>query len=299
MITTARCTLRTPAAEASTGSRRAPTHQEPPVRPRTPVDQVRAQAHCPPCTVTVGLFALRGRVLAAAHRDEYPLTPDEAAAIAESAETWCRRWSAWQSDSIADVARHIAARLSGSAPTFVLRGRTVLRRHGQLWALHVQQGPGLTLSESVVEGQHYLVVNCDEHPLVRRIWVLWHAQRGDFICASVGSPLRRFVFAQPVERESRRRRPAAGALQAGAGVHGAGVGGRGADRGAHLPGLRTTGGGRRASRTGDHGRRVPRLRPSVVVRPRGWKVRCVMDGHGRDEPFFAEQRHCTRSRHRP
>ena len=75
--------------------------------------------------MTVGLFALRGRVLAAAHRDEYPLTPDECAAIAESAETWCRRWSAWHSDSIADIARHIAARLSGSAPTFVLRGRTV------------------------------------------------------------------------------------------------------------------------------------------------------------------------------
>ena len=138
-----------------------------------------------------------------AHRDEYPLSSDEAAAIAESAETMCRRWSAWQSDSIADVARHIAARLCQSAPNFVRRGRTVLRRHGQLWALHVQQGPGLTLSESVVEGQHYLVVNCDEHPLVRRIWVLWHAQRGDFdIVREVGSPLRRFVFAQRPSSES-------------------------------------------------------------------------------------------------
>ncbi|MET0656751.1 MAG: hypothetical protein ABW110_01180, partial [Steroidobacteraceae bacterium] len=59
------------------------------------------------------------------------------------------------------------------------------------WALHVQQGPGLTLSESVVEGQHYLVVNCDDHPLVRRIWVLWDAERG-FFSRELGSPLRRF-----------------------------------------------------------------------------------------------------------
>ena len=81
-----------------------------------------------------GLFALRGRV-PAAHRDEYPLTPDECAAIAESAETWCRRWSAWQSDSIADVARLMATRLCGSAPTFVRRGRACeLQRHGQVVA---------------------------------------------------------------------------------------------------------------------------------------------------------------------
>ena len=66
----------------------------------------------------------------------------------------------------------------------------------------MQQGPGLTLSEPVVEGQHYLVVNCDEHPLVRRIWVLWHAQRGDSDLREVGSPLRRFVFAQRPSSES-------------------------------------------------------------------------------------------------
>jgi len=142
-------------------------------------------------------------VLAAAHRDEYPLTPDECAAIAESAETWCRRWSRWQSDSIADVAHLVAARLCGSAPTFVRRGRTVLRRHGQLWALHVQQGPWLTLREPVVEGQHYLVVNCDDHPLVRRIWVMWNAQRGDFeTVREAGSPLRRFAFVHYSSNES-------------------------------------------------------------------------------------------------
>ena len=131
----------------------------------------------------------RGRV-PAAHCDEYPLTPDECAAIAESAETWCRRWSAWQSDSIADVARLMARRLCGSAPTFVRRGRAwELQRHGRRWTLHVQQEPGLTLREPVVEGQHCLVVNCDDQPLVTRIWVLWHAQHGDFeIVREAGSP---------------------------------------------------------------------------------------------------------------
>ena len=150
--------------------------------------------------MTVGLFALRGRVLAAAHRDEHPLTSDEAAAIAESAETCCRRWSAWQSDSIADVARLMAGRLCRSAPTFVRRGRACeLQRHGQRWALRVQPGPGLTLREPVLEGQHYLVVNCDDHPLVRRIWMLWDAERR-FFSRELGSPLRRFEPQPGTER---------------------------------------------------------------------------------------------------
>jgi hypothetical protein len=133
------------------------------------------------------------------HRDAYPLTPDECAAIAEAAETWCRRWSAFLSPSIADVSPDIAARLSRSAPTFRRRSPTEMRRHGALWALHVQQGWGLTLRPPVIEGQHYLVVNVDDYPRVSSIWVLWDAERR-FFPREPRSDVRRFVFQPQTER---------------------------------------------------------------------------------------------------
>lgn len=60
-------------------------------------------------------------------------------------------------------------------------GHPDLWRGGREWEVKICKGTGLTINQSkVLRGENYIVVNYSPDSSVRRIWVLWHAEDGDF-----------------------------------------------------------------------------------------------------------------------